>query len=222
MEKYGMIPLHQKTNQGLSLVELLVAMTIGLLVLGAVLQIFASQNRTSAVQQEIVYAQQNVRAAMDVMVREIRNAGHDPQNGGFGAIQAATATTIQVRADYSDPDGDGRAEGDGDASDANEDVTYTVNGSNQLTRDDANDALPANRIVDFVNTLLFSYEFADGDTGIPDEADADDTNDLDDIRLVTVELEVRTENMDPDTRRYRYRKLVNKVRIRNMGFQDID
>jgi Tfp pilus assembly protein PilW len=44
-------------------------MALGLVVLGAVLNIFIKQNETSQAQQEIAYAQHNVRAAMDVMMR---------------------------------------------------------------------------------------------------------------------------------------------------------
>jgi prepilin-type N-terminal cleavage/methylation domain-containing protein len=212
-----MIPrCSHRTNQGFTLIELLVAMVMGLAVLGAVLSIFVNQNRTHAIQQEVAYAQQNVRAAMGLIVWDIRNAGHDPANGGFGAIGPATSTTsIQVRADYSNP-------ADGDAGDADEDITYTVNASDQLTRDDANDALGPEPIVDFVDSLQFSYVFADGDTGIPNEADADDSNDRDDIRLVMIRLGVRTENPDPDSGQDRVRNLANRVRIRNMGFQDIE
>lgn len=212
-----MMPLRPyKTNHGFSLVELLVAMVMGLAILGAVLSIFINQNRTHAIQQEVAYAQQNVRAAMGLMVWDIRNAGHDPDNGGIEAIGVATSSTsIQVRADYSNP-------ADGDALDADEDITYTVNASDQLTRDDANDAGGPEPIVDFVDSLQFSYGFADGDTGIPNNADVDDTNDREDIRVVIIRLGVRTENPDPDTGQDRVRNLTTRVRVRNLGFQDID
>ena len=223
-----MMPIcSHRTNQGFTLVELLVAMVMGLAVLGAVLSIFVNQNRTNAIQQEIAYAQQNVRAAMGLMVREIRNAGFDPANNGFDVIPQATSTLIQVRADYR---GDNDLPGndppydppDGAHDDENEDITYTVNASNQLTRDDANDGQDPEPIVDFVDNLQFSYGFADGDTGIPNNADVDDSNDRDDIRLVMIRLGVRTENPDPDSGQDRVRNLNTRVRVRNMGFQDID
>jgi len=210
------------SRQGFTLVELLVAMVMGLVVLGAVLNIFIHQNRTNAVQQEVAYAQQNVRGAVSIMAREIRAAGQDPQGGGFTPVATATGTSIRIRADYSDPNSDGKIEGDGDAADLGEDVTYAVNGSSQLTKDDANDAQPACAIVDFVNSLQFIYTFADGGTGVPDETDGDSTNDLADIRSVTVQLQVSTETPDPNTGQFRTRTLVNTVRIRNVGFQDLE
>jgi type IV pilus assembly protein PilW len=213
-----MIPLHpQKTNRGLTLIELLVAMMMGLIVLAAVLQLFASQNRTSAVQQEVAYAQQNVRAAMDLMVREIRNAGYDPEDNGFDVIKTAASDSIRILSNIS---GDDEA---GDPDDANEDVTYTIDNTNhELER---NGIVMVDNVVP--NSLQFTYYKADGTSFVP----ADQT-DRDDIRMVGVRFQVHTENEHRDhTGGYdlhassagtcRVRTLSTTVRIRNMGFQDI-
>ncbi len=198
----------RKDNRGFTLVELLVAMALGLVVLGAVLKVFVSQNRTNAAQQEVAYAQQNVRAAMDLMAREIRNAGYDPQDNGFDAIKTATSNTIRILSNLS---GDDEA---GDPNDPNEDVTYAVNGSNQLTRG-------GNRMVDFVNNLQFGYVLVDGTVLDPPGAALTATQRAD-VRTVIIHVGVRTENPDRDTGQFRVRNLVSRVRIRNMGFQDID
>ena len=214
-----MIPLclHKK-NLGFTLVELLVAMTLGLVLLGSVLKILVSQNRTNAVQQEVAYAQQNARAAMDLMVREIRNAGHNPANGNVEAIVTAEGTKIQVQADYSDPDGDGHPEGNGNATDPNEDVTYTVDDTDPL-----NKTLTRNgfSIVDNLEGIQFGYVLVDGTMLNPPGAPLTPTQ-REDIRGVLIGMSVRTENRDPDTGQYRYRTLINAVRVRNMGFQDIE
>jgi type IV pilus assembly protein PilW len=195
-------------NRGFTLIELLVAMGLGLVVLGAVLKVFVSQNRTNAAQQEVAYAQQNVRAAMDLMAREIRSAGYDPEDNGFEGIKTATSNSIRILSNLS---GDDEA---GDPDDPNEDVTYTVNGSNQLTRS-------ANRMVDFVNNLQFGYVLKDGTVLDPPGA-ALTAEQRADVRTVIIHLGVRTENPDRDTGQFRVRNLVSRVRIRNMGFQDID
>jgi type IV pilus assembly protein PilW len=195
-------------NRGFTLIELLVAMGLGLVVLGAVLKVFVSQNRTNAAQQEVAYAQQNVRAAMDLMAREIRSAGYDPEDNGFEGIKTATSNSIRILSNLS---GDDEA---GDPDEPNEDVTYTVNGSNQLTRS-------ANRMVDFVNNLQFGYVLKDGTVLDPPGA-ALTAEQRADVRTVIIHLGVRTENPDRDTGQFRVRNLVSRVRIRNMGFQDID
>jgi prepilin-type N-terminal cleavage/methylation domain-containing protein len=196
------------TDRGFTIVELLVAMLVGLVVLGAVISVFVSQNRTNAAQQEVAYAQQNVRAAMDLMAREIRNAGYDPEDNDFEAIKTATSSSIRILSNLS---GDDEA---GDPNDPNEDVTYTVNGSNQLTRS-------GNRMVDYVNNLQFGYVLKDGTVLDPPGA-ALTTAQRADVRAVIIRLGVRTENPDRDTGQFRVRNLVSRVRIRNMGFQDIE
>jgi prepilin-type N-terminal cleavage/methylation domain-containing protein len=195
-------------NRGFTLIELLVAMGLGLVVLGAVLKVFVSQNRTNAAQQEVAYAQQNVRAAMDLMAREIRSAGYDPEDNGFEGIKTATSNSIRILSNLS---GDDEA---GDPDDPNEDVTYTVNGSNQLTR-------AGNRMVDFVTNLQFGYVLVDGTVLDPPGA-ALTAAQRADVRTVIIHVGVRTENPDRDTGQFRVRNLVSRVRIRNIGFQDID
>ncbi len=203
-----MPPKLRMKNRGFTLVELLVAMGLGLVVLGTVLKVFVSQNRTNAAQQEVAYAQQNVRAAMDLMAREIRNAGYDPEHNNFEAIKTATSSSIRILSNLS---GDDEA---GDPNDPNEDVTYTVNGSSQLTRS-------GSRMVDFVTNLQFGYVLKDGTVLDPPGA-ALTTAQRGDVRTVIIRLGVRTENPDRDTGQFRIRNLVSRVRIRNMGFQDIE
>jgi prepilin-type N-terminal cleavage/methylation domain-containing protein len=195
-------------NRGFTLIELLVAMGLGLVVLGAVLKVFVSQNRTNAAQQEVAYAQQNVRAAMDLMAREIRSAGYDPEDNGFEGIKTATSNSIRILSNLTGDDEPG------DPDEDNEDVTYTVNGSNQLTRS-------GNRMVDFVNNLQFGYILKDGTVLDPPGA-ALTAAQRADVRAVIIHLGVQTENPDRDTGDFRIRNLMSRVRIRNMGFQDID
>jgi type IV pilus assembly protein PilW len=198
----------RKKDCGFTLIELLVAMAVGLVVLAAVLKVFVSQNRTNEAQQEVAYAQQNVRAAMDLMAREIRNAGYDPENNDFEAVRTATSGSIRILSNLS---GDDEA---GDPNEPNEDVTYTVNGSNQLTRS-------GSRMVDFVNNLQFGYVLKDGTVLDPPGA-ALTAEQRADVRTVIIRLGVRTENPDRATGQFRVRNLVSRVRIRNMGFQDIE
>lgn len=59
---------------GLSLVELMVAITIGLLLLAGVAQIFASSSRTYRVNQGLSQIQENGRFAMEFLARDLRLA----------------------------------------------------------------------------------------------------------------------------------------------------
>jgi prepilin-type N-terminal cleavage/methylation domain-containing protein len=72
--------MHSKTqpNRGFTLVELMVAMVIGLIVITAVYRVYQNQQQTYTSQRSIVEMQQNARAALTLMKREMRMAGYKP------------------------------------------------------------------------------------------------------------------------------------------------
>jgi len=61
---------------GLSLVELMIAMVIGLVVMLAVVQVFAASRETYRLSEGLARVQENSRFAMDTLQRELRMAGH--------------------------------------------------------------------------------------------------------------------------------------------------
>ena len=73
------------TERGMTLVELLVAMVVGALIIGAALSLFDHNHRLYHEQDEIVIMQQEMRAILSQMATQIRMAGFDPTRaGGFG------------------------------------------------------------------------------------------------------------------------------------------
>ncbi len=62
--------------QGFTLVELMVAMTIGLIVLAAVAQIFTTSRATYQVEEGLARVQENGRIAMEFVARDLRMAGY--------------------------------------------------------------------------------------------------------------------------------------------------
>ncbi len=209
-----MAPLcKHNSNQGFTLIEILVVLALGLVVLGAVLSIFIKQNETSAAQQEITYAQQNVRAVMDLMVREIRNAGYDPHRNDFEVIPTAEGDRLRILSNLT---GDDEA---GIPDDANEDVTYSVNASYQIERN-------GSILVDSPGGLSFGYVLADGTVYDPpapgDPALVLDADQRALVRAVIIFVGINTANPAPDTGEYRLRSLMNATRIRNLGFKDIE
>lgn len=67
---------HPKTVVGFSLIELLVAMLIGLLVLAGVIQVVVNSKRSFIDNQEISFIQDNTRYALDIIVKDLRSAGY--------------------------------------------------------------------------------------------------------------------------------------------------
>lgn len=123
-----------KHDNGFSLVELLIAMAIFGVVAGAVYSVYHTQQKSYLAQQEIVAMQQQLRAAMQLMEREIRMAGYGLNDGAGSGIQAANSDSIRFAMDIhdgSDNDADGiidefdeMGNGDGDTDDTGEDITY--------------------------------------------------------------------------------------------------
>lgn len=108
------------SNQGFTMVELLIAMVISLLALGAIYSTFLAQHRSYQVQEETAEMQQNIRAGMYYMQREIRMAGSDPFNTGNFGITAANPTSITFTEDI----GNGGAGAPDGVLNGNETITY--------------------------------------------------------------------------------------------------
>jgi len=64
------------TDQGFTLVELMVAMAISLVVMGAIFLTFKSQQDSYIIQAQITATQQNLRSAMYILTRDIQMAGY--------------------------------------------------------------------------------------------------------------------------------------------------
>jgi type IV pilus assembly protein PilW len=65
-----------KSKAGFTLIEVLVAMAVSLIILGSAYSVFLSQQKNTVVQTNISDIQQNLRAAMDFLARDIRMAGY--------------------------------------------------------------------------------------------------------------------------------------------------
>jgi len=62
-------------ERGFSLIELMIAMAVTLIVCGAVVSLLMQGNRAFQIQPDMTERQQNIRAAMDLIMRDIANAG---------------------------------------------------------------------------------------------------------------------------------------------------
>jgi type IV pilus assembly protein PilW len=138
------------SNQGLTMVELLVAMVVSLLALGAIYSTFLNQHKSYVVQEEIAALNQNVRAAMFYMQREIRMAGCDPTGTANAGIVTANATSINFTEDVvgNTPGSDS----DGATDDPNENITYALSGNNLVRNTGGGNQTVAQNIdaIDFV------------------------------------------------------------------------
>ncbi|HEX2975015.1 MAG TPA: prepilin-type N-terminal cleavage/methylation domain-containing protein [Bacteroidales bacterium] len=189
--------------RGFTIVELLVAMGIGLVLIAALYNLFTIQNKSFNTQELIVEMQQNARAAMDMMASEIRMAGYDPAASTSSGIASASSNSITVKQNLN---------GDADLDDNNENITYGYDSTNlRITRNTGGGAQP---FAENIEALTFSY-FDVGDNNLgtsPTSAD---------IRKIKIEILARTARKDPDygsNGGYRTFKLTSYVTPRNLAY----
>jgi type IV pilus assembly protein PilW len=145
-----------RDEKGVTLIELMVAMVIGLVIMAAVYSTYNSQQQQYLVQEQVSGMQQNLRAALYFIARETRMAGYDSAASGNFGITDVTPGTITFTADFDDS---GSIPGAGDT------IFYSVSdmdgdGNPDLVRNDGADLLLAQG----VEALGFAYAFdEDGD-----------------------------------------------------------
>lgn len=115
-------PNTYKPEAGFSLVELVMAMTITLALLGLTSGFLASSFNVRARENQKTDALADAQRAMNIMSREIANTGFGLANNGIVAADS-TETTIRVRANLNAFDGQTSSNS---ISDRNEDVKYSL------------------------------------------------------------------------------------------------
>jgi type IV pilus assembly protein PilW len=93
-----MFPFRPARQTGFSLIELMVALVLGLLVVGAAIGIYLSNRQTYATTQSLGRMQESARVAFELMARDIREAGGNPcdsslvPNNITDAVSSSTPT----------------------------------------------------------------------------------------------------------------------------------
>jgi type IV pilus assembly protein PilW len=87
-------------QRGLTLIELMVSLVLGLVIVGGVLSIFVSTNQTAKVNDNLMRVQENARTAFDLMARDIREAGQNPCGSTLVANVLRSSGAIPVWADW--------------------------------------------------------------------------------------------------------------------------
>lgn len=171
--------LNHKKSAGFTLMELLVAMAIGLVVIASVAGTFTVQTRQNSAEEQIAQLQQNVRGALDLMVSEIQMAGYKPAGGTFNGVQTSTSTTLRIKLDLNSSGVE--------TDDATDDITYAFNNSTGiLTRTLINSGSSAT-LADNLTAFTFTYSDANGASTTTTTA----------VRKITINMTARTAKPDP-------------------------
>jgi len=220
-----------RSNQGFTLVELLVTLVVSGVVLAGICSTFYSQQTAYLNQEQIIAMQQNLRVAIYNMEREIRMAGHDPNGDAGAGIVTANANSIRIAQDLTGNGGTG--DPDKDVGDPGENITYSLqdadgDGDMDLVRNDHNGA-GIQMIAEDIDALNFVYLDQEGDP----------TTTLANIRSVQITVLAKTglpsrgyvnktpyQNQQGQTifiplsgDHYRRRLLTAEVKVRNLGLE---
>ncbi|KAF0157563.1 MAG: hypothetical protein FD159_1377 [Syntrophaceae bacterium] len=213
----------ENKHKGFTLIELMIAMAVGLVLLAAVYSVFILQNKELNKQEQIAVMQGNARMAMDMMIKDIMMAGYAGYNSTIiltrcvgtttatnapcVGVTVANANTISFAMDVNDDSNSGSA--DGDRDDANENITYDLYTSGGVQVLGRKSSTSANKqpVVENVSALVFSYLPATGTTS---------TTNLANIRRIQISVTTRTANIDLNTGNYLYYNLISIVTPRNL------
>lgn len=204
--------------RGFSLIEMLIAMTVGLVVLGAMYNVFTIQNKAFSNQEEMVAMQQSVRAGMDMMAREVGMAGYDPcsvntdsdPSNNFSGVTVSSAQ-LQIKADLdgNDPSNYCLPPNKGIDATSQENIVYAFDAANKrITRNIGAGAQP---FVENVDAFTFEYLDSSGNVNATSA----------DVRRIRITITGRTAKPDPSylaNGGYRTYTLTSVVAPRNLAF----
>ncbi len=194
------MPHHRRLSKdGFSLIELIVSIAISGIALVVITTTFVSQSQSYDIQEQLVEMQQNARAAMDIMTREVRMAGYSPTGASIVGVHYHS-DKIHIRADIT---------GDGDQNDENEDIKYSYDAVNLRIERDAK--LGKQTFAENIQDFTVSYFDYNGN---PTTTSAE-------IRQIQITITAKTAEIDRNysfNGGYHTYKLTSLVTPRNLAY----
>jgi type IV pilus assembly protein PilW len=221
-------------KRGITIIELLVGLVICSIAIAAIYRVFTAQSNAYVVQDQVVEIQQNIRSAMEIIVRDLRMAGFDYDNSTSLVriedfkplppyIVAGNTITVWYENYQTGPPLISQIHG----------VTYALNGTNlerQLIVNGVNQSTEV--LLGNVNTFVLDcgIDGRIGDVAPPNQDGVIDNwancgavdNNRDKVIAVRVSLTTRPEQVNPQDDRFRTvspRTLTSIVALRNLSIQ---
>jgi Tfp pilus assembly protein PilW len=206
-------------NAGLTLVELIVVMVLSLVLVGSAFMAHLAHSKTGKEQHEVASLQQDIRAIMDMIDRDVRNSGC--MNPKFASFSAVTATSSGVNMLGLNMD----MNLDGDTSDAGEKVIYSLAGTtlpsapqncNPLYRCSVqrSDQGVTTTMVENVTTFKIDYFDVNNNPIVP--AGKLTQTQANNVLSMQVTLGLQSADIDPDTGQTIKRLESRRVQSRNL------
>ena len=230
-------------KKGFTLIELLIALMLGLIVMAAIYEVYLIQQKSYTNQQAVAEMEQNLRASMFLLKREIQKAGFNPnkETDPVGFIEATRDPPALAFTFASDVDGDKTI-----ASGEKEGLRFSHytdgGGVKKLGREplDASGSPTSSKqpVAENIDALDFVFFGVDGkDDVLDDDGNGNVTTGIAGIRVVEITIIARAKDADinftdttvyqnsqgdtiftpPANDHYRRRVLRTSVECRNMG-----
>jgi len=205
-------------QKGVTLIELLVALVICGVVIGAIYRLFIVQTRAYTVQDQVVEVQQNVRSAMEIMLRDLRMTGYDDDSTASKAagidiptpISVFTDGSITVNYEYYDSVA---------AQYQRHTVAYSLGAGNLVRQRDRNPPgdSTTDTLLENVDALTFTYGIDTDEDGAVDSWVNAAGVGTSKIIAVSLTLTARPDQTNPDVQmRVSPRTLTSAVSFRNL------
>lgn len=136
--------MHKIDDKAFTLVELMIGVAISIVIATAIGSVYIAQQKIYLAQEQVAEMQQNLRAAADLIAREIRMAGYD----STGKAGAGVTTALVGQFGFSQDNND-----DGDTADTNEIIDLGF--SDQAGSDVGRDGIPDTVINGVPNAIFF-------------------------------------------------------------------
>jgi prepilin-type N-terminal cleavage/methylation domain-containing protein len=177
---------------GFTLVELMIVILISSLVMGTAYTIFSSHQKVYSNQKGVVNIQQNLRAGMYYISREIRLAGYSrddtaPDAGILQAMPGVFQFTMDINSSSSSDVDWGDIKSNGDVTGPGENITYNFLPDDDADQDGIADSAPSDLVrtdsnadsgagaqdilMNNVEAIGFAYAFDNDNDGRPDLSD---------------------------------------------------
>jgi hypothetical protein len=213
MKERRVRPSPRPARAGFMLVELLIVVVLAALVGGTALSVFRAQSSVLRSENAALEMSQNLRAGLDMMLRELRNAGMRDRLHVYvetPAIAVADSDRIRFKQDFHSAASPEELP-DGDVLDANEDIEYSfmrADGTVRRRTFGAAGSSGAQPLAEHVSRLRFTYLDA---TGAPLALPVDDAG-----RAAIRGVRVALTGVAPDGRSAW--TLASDVSVRNLAY----
>jgi prepilin-type N-terminal cleavage/methylation domain-containing protein len=172
--------IHKRTA-GFTLIEMMVSITIGMIVIASVTGTFTAQTRQNAAEEQVSQMHQNVRGALDMITRDLMQAGYKAPGNSVTGVTYSSTTQLLIQADLND---DGSAD---PASGSLEYIMYAYDSTNKQITRKLGSSGTAEIVGDNITACTFTYKDANDASTITSSS----------IRKMSIAITGQTAKIDP-------------------------